>query len=88
MTEEDFETRVTECVSEDLYDKLMEMTGWTVKDKEKGFTLLCSCLIKCVQRDPRFFYLFFFIKVADSISYVFPAPNIGQTRSIGSRLPT
>jgi hypothetical protein len=33
VTEEDFET--TEGESEDLYDKLMEMTGGTVTDKEK-----------------------------------------------------
>jgi len=33
VTEEDFET--TEGETEDLYDKLMEMTGWTVTDKEK-----------------------------------------------------
>ena len=33
VTEEDFET--TENETEDLYDKLMEMTGWTVTDKEK-----------------------------------------------------
>ena len=32
VTEEDFET--TEGESEDLYDKLMEMSGWTVTDKE------------------------------------------------------
>jgi hypothetical protein len=40
VTEEDFET--TEGESEDLYDKLMEMTGWTVTDKESEiyFTLL------------------------------------------------
>jgi hypothetical protein len=33
VTEEDFEA--TEGKSEDLYDKLMEMTGWKVTDKEK-----------------------------------------------------
>ena len=33
VTEEDFET--TEGESEDLYDKLMEMSGWTVTNKEK-----------------------------------------------------
>ena len=33
VTEEDFET--TEGEQEHLYDKLMEMTGWTVTDKEK-----------------------------------------------------
>jgi len=33
VTEEDFET--TEGESEDLYDKFMEMSGWTVTDKEK-----------------------------------------------------
>ncbi len=32
MTEEDFET--TEGETEDLYDKLMEMTGWKVTDNE------------------------------------------------------
>ena len=32
VTEEDFET--TEGESEDLYDKLMEMTGWKVTDNE------------------------------------------------------
>ncbi len=26
----------TEGEEEDLHDKLMEMTGWTVTDKEKG----------------------------------------------------
>ena len=33
VTEEDFET--TDGEVEDLYEKLMEMTGWTVTDKEK-----------------------------------------------------
>ncbi len=33
VTEEDFET--TEVETEDLYDKLMEMAGWKVTDKEK-----------------------------------------------------
>ena len=33
MIEEDFET--TEGEPENLYDKLMEMTGWNVTDKEK-----------------------------------------------------
>ena len=33
VTEEDFET--TEGETEDLYDKLMEMAGWKVTDKEK-----------------------------------------------------
>jgi hypothetical protein len=33
VTEEDF--KATEGNSEDLYDKLMEMTGWKVTDKEK-----------------------------------------------------
>ena len=32
VTEEDFET--TEGETEDLYDKLMEMTGWKVTDNE------------------------------------------------------
>ena len=32
MTEEDFET--TEGELEDLSDKLMEMVGWTVTDKD------------------------------------------------------
>ncbi len=32
MTEEDFETNEGE--SEDLYDKLMGMTGWKVTDNE------------------------------------------------------
>ena len=32
VTEEDFETNEGE--SEDLYDKLMEMTGWKVTDNE------------------------------------------------------
>ena len=32
MTVEDFET--TEGESEDLYDKLMEMTGWKVIDNK------------------------------------------------------
>ena len=31
-TEEDFETTEGEVV--DLYDKLMEMTGWTVTDND------------------------------------------------------
>ncbi len=33
MPEEDFET--TEGETEDLHDKLMEMVGWKVTDKEK-----------------------------------------------------
>ena len=33
MTETDFET--TEGETEDLYDKLMEMAGWTATDKEE-----------------------------------------------------
>ena len=33
VTEEDFEN--PEGETEDLYDKLMEMTRWTVTDKEK-----------------------------------------------------
>jgi hypothetical protein len=32
VTEEDFET--TEGESVDLYDKLMQMVGWTVKDND------------------------------------------------------
>ncbi len=32
MTEEDFETNEGE--TEDLYDKLMEMSGWKVTDNE------------------------------------------------------
>ena len=54
MTEEDCET--TENESVDLYDKLMEMTGWKVVDKEKEN--LDSCLIKFVERilSPCFVY--------------------------------
>ncbi len=32
MTEEDFETTEVDVV--DLYDKLMEMTGWNVTDND------------------------------------------------------
>jgi hypothetical protein len=37
VTEEDFETEseTTESESQDVYEKLVEMVGWTVTDKEK-----------------------------------------------------
>ena len=37
MTEEDFETEseTTESEPQDVYEKLVEMVGWTVTDKEK-----------------------------------------------------
>ena len=70
VTEEDFEA--TEGKSEDLYDKLMEMTGWKVTDKEKENVFSEWLDLSLVGNVTLVFLFVFLIKVGDPITYVFP----------------